>query len=86
MNSLSSNGDGGRVTMSRGNSTAESSRQASRARAIKVCLPARLDHSTVRPGPMSDRRLTRNAAAMMLMPPAASRCEPRARRAPRARE
>src|SRR5262249_26175303 len=89
---LPSKTGGGRVTTAGGKTTVASPQQAARARAINVSLPAPLGPttSTRRPGPINFGRVVNNrrALAIQLMPPAdrrATRCEPPARRARRAR-
>src|SRR5262249_28460784 len=92
MNLLSSKLDGGRVTTRVGKTTVASSRQAARARAITVSLPAPSGPttSTRRPGPINFDRVVNNrkAARLQLMPRAglrATRFEPPAHRAQGAR-
>src|SRR5262245_9881966 len=92
MNALSSKTEGGRVTTRAGKTTLASLRQAARACAINVSLPAPLGPttSTSRPGPIDfDRAVNeRRAAAIHLMPRVgrrATRCEPPAHRARGAR-
>src|SRR5215813_8770 len=92
MNSLASKIEGGRVTTRAGKTTVASSRQAARARAINVSLPAPLGPttSTRRPGPINFDRVVNNrkAARLQLMPRAglrATRFEPPAHRAQGAR-
>src|SRR2546429_7521692 len=89
INSLSSKIEGGRVTTRAGKTTVASSRQAARARAINVSLPAPLGPttSTRRPGPVNFDRVgnPRKAAAIQLMPRAgrdATPFEPPAHLAP----